>query len=136
MKKRLSRDLKLTVLELSPSKKGEPALQIQEETQRVLEALSKMNGQKWLLDEAGQTLDSEGFSDVLTQFSDRGESLTLVIGGAFGFTEEVKNVCTRTVALSSMTLTHELAQLLILEQLFRAISIRKNTGYHHGKNPF
>jgi 23S rRNA (pseudouridine1915-N3)-methyltransferase len=58
--------------------------------------------------------------------------VTFVIGGAFGLGEEVLTRSTTTLSLSTLTLPHELARLLLAEQLYRAGTISRNEPYHKG----
>lgn len=80
-----------------------------------------------LLDERGRALSSTGLADFLR---DRA-SADFVIGGAYGVSDEVKAAARDTLCLSQMTLTHEMARVLLLEQLYRAFTIIRGTGYHH-----
>jgi 23S rRNA (pseudouridine1915-N3)-methyltransferase len=81
----------------------------------------------YLLDERGSQYTSVGFA----RFLDGKDRLEFVIGGAFGVSDEVKQKSKGTIALSAMTLTHEMARLLFLEQLYRAFTILKGKEYHH-----
>jgi 23S rRNA (pseudouridine1915-N3)-methyltransferase len=81
-----------------------------------------------LLDEKGQCLTSVQFADFLRR---RPGDITFLLGGPYGVSEEVKGAAKETIALSKMTLTHEMSRLLLLEQLFRACTIIHKRGYHH-----
>ena len=79
-------------------------------------------------------LDANGkqFSSVeLAEFIRKNEkNIAIIIGNEDGLADEVKKKANLTLSLSRMTFTHEMAQLFFLEQLYRAFSIIKNTGYH------
>jgi 23S rRNA (pseudouridine1915-N3)-methyltransferase len=81
----------------------------------------------YLLDEKGRQFTSVEFASFLKGQ----ESMDFVIGGAFGVADEIRKNAKGSMALSKMTLTHEMARLLFLEQLYRAFTILKGKEYHH-----
>ncbi len=81
-----------------------------------------------LMDETGKNLGSVEFAGFLAR---RASPVGFVLGGAYGVSERVKEMAVETIALSRMTLTHEMARLLLAEQLFRACTILHKRGYHH-----
>ena len=81
-----------------------------------------------ILMEQGKTLDSVAFSERLSAFG--AQRLAFVIGGADGITPSLKDSAAWQLSLSPMTFPHELARLLLLEQLFRAQAIRSGSPYH------
>jgi 23S rRNA (pseudouridine1915-N3)-methyltransferase len=81
-----------------------------------------------LLHERGQTLDSVALSRFLEDRRMSGRDLCFVVGGPFGL--ELPNADHR-LSLGPMTLPHQLARVVLLEQLFRAHKILKNEPYHH-----
>ena len=81
-----------------------------------------------LLMEQGKTLDSVAFSERLSAFG--AQRLAFVIGGADGITPSLKASAAWQLSLSPMTFPHELARLLLLEQLFLAQAIRSGSPYH------
>ena len=81
-----------------------------------------------LLMEQGNTLTSVGFADRLRDFGS--ERLAFVIGGADGFTDAFKSSARWKLSLSPLTFPHELARLLLVEQLYRAQSILQGSPYH------
>ncbi len=81
-----------------------------------------------LLDEKGETCDSEAFARFIER---QGMSATFLLGGAYGVSDEVKAMATKKIALSAMTFTHEMSRLILLEQLYRAFTILQKKGYHH-----
>lgn len=85
-----------------------------------------------LLDEFGERLTSRKLADLVQKWTDApNQRPVFVIGGPFGLSDEVKAAARHTIRLSDMTLPHELARLLLLEQLYRAGTIHKNMPYHH-----
>ncbi len=82
-------------------------------------------------DEQGKLLSSVDFAQQLNQLVvDRGK-ITMIIGGAFGLSREVKDRANFVFSLSPLTFTHEMARLLVLEQLYRAMTIIKGVPYHY-----
>jgi len=81
-----------------------------------------------LLDEKGESLGSSAFSRFIEK---QGRSVTFLLGGAYGVSDEIKTKAARKIALSAMTFTHEMSRLVLLEQLYRAFTILRKKGYHH-----
>lgn len=85
-----------------------------------------------LLDENGKHLDSVGFSNYLQKHMNSGiKQLVFVIGGPYGFSQEVYNKALGKISLSKMTFSHQMIRLFIIEQLYRGFTILKNEPYHH-----
>lgn len=84
-----------------------------------------------VLDERGKELRSEQFAEMLQSFEAEGKRICFIIGGTFGLSEEVKSQAHHLLALSKMTLTHEMTRSLLLEQVYRGISICKGKKYHY-----
>ncbi len=85
-----------------------------------------------LLDENGKQFTSKKFSDFIQSKMNTGKkNLVFVIGGAFGFSDEVKKKANDLISLSLLTFPHQLAKLIFCEQLYRALTILKGEKYHH-----
>jgi len=85
-----------------------------------------------LLDENGRMHTSVEFSGVLQKFMNAGTChLMFVVGGAFGFSEEVVQAASGKLSLSAMTFSHQMVRLFFTEQLYRAFTIIKNEPYHN-----
>ena len=85
-----------------------------------------------LLDENGKQFTSKKFSDFLQSKMNTGKkNLVFVIGGAYGFSEEVKKKASDLISLSTLTFPLQLAKLIFCEQLYRAFTILKGEKYHH-----
>lgn len=84
------------------------------------------------LDERGRGLSSEGLADLLQKHMVAGTTdWVMVIGGAHGLGEKVRQRADLVLSLSAMTLPHQLVRLLLLEQLYRGCTIIRNEPYHH-----
>ena len=97
------------------------------EAEAVLAALQP-GEQLVVMDEEGQTFDSPAFAERLE--GSGSERLVFVIGGAEGIDPALKARASWKLSLSPMTFPHELARLLLLEQLYRALSIQQGGPYH------
>ncbi len=85
-----------------------------------------------LLDENGASFSSVGFSDYLQKKMNSGiKTLVFVIGGPYGFSEEVYAKAQGKISLSEMTFSHQMVRLFVIEQLYRGFTILKNEPYHH-----
>lgn len=83
------------------------------------------------LSEKGQEHSSESFGKLLEKWHTISSgSVTFVIGGAFGLDKEFLTGCDYLLSLSEMTFPHQLARLVLLEQLYRGFTILNNTDYH------
>jgi 23S rRNA (pseudouridine1915-N3)-methyltransferase len=90
------------------------------------------NEQLILLDENGKEYTSIGFSDFLQKKMNSGiKTLVFVIGGPYGFSEEVYQKAQGKVALSQMTFSHQMVRLFVIEQIYRGFTILNNEPYHH-----
>lgn len=105
--------------------------QKEKEGELILSKLSATD-QLILLDENGKSFSSVGFSDYLQKKMNAGiKTLVFVIGGPYGFSEEVYQKSQGKIALSEMTFSHQMVRLFFIEQLYRGFTILKNEPYHH-----
>jgi 23S rRNA (pseudouridine1915-N3)-methyltransferase len=85
-----------------------------------------------LLDENGTTFSSVKFSDYLQKKMNSGvKTLVFVIGGPYGFSDEVYQKAQGKISLSLMTFSHQMVRLFFIEQLYRGFTILRNEPYHH-----
>lgn len=86
-----------------------------------------------LLDSKGKQFSSEELARFLNDYQERSSlPLLFAVGPASGFSAEIRTAATHVVSLSKMTLPHELARIILLEQLYRAFTILKGHPYHLG----
>ena len=86
-----------------------------------------------LMDSRGKEFSSEQFAKFLGDYQDRNPlPLVLAIGSADGFSDAARAAAQHTISLGKMTLAHELARVVLLEQLYRAFTILKGHPYHSG----
>lgn len=101
------------------------------EGQRILKALAPRDS-VILLDEKGQMMTSMNMAKWLShKMGSSGGRLCLVVGGAYGVSASVRERADETVALSLMTLPHDLCLVVLAEQVYRALSILNGSPYHH-----
>jgi len=85
-----------------------------------------------LLDENGKELSSIGFARWMEKLMINGmKDVVFVVGGAYGFSEQVYKRCNFKMSLSKMTFSHQMVRLIFIEQLYRAMTIIKGEPYHH-----
>ena len=84
-----------------------------------------------LLDEHGREFRSIEFAKFLQKKMSAGRDLTLVIGGAYGFSKDVYQRADGKISLSQMTFSHQMIRLMAIEQIYRAMTILRNEPYHH-----
>lgn len=131
---RLKHYCKVEVTELADLKNAKKLTQEQikiEECKLMLQHIQ--NGdQVFLLDERGKKYSSIQFSDFIQKrFNQGGKNLAFVIGGAYGFSEEMYNRAQGKISLSDMTFSHQMIRMIFLEQLYRAMTILRGEPYHH-----
>ena len=114
-----------------------PAARVKDpEAQKIKESASieskvKPGDTLILCDELGKEFTSKQFAHYLEkEFSQLRGRVIFAIGGAYGFTEELKKTHT-SIKLSQFVFPHHLARLVLVEQIYRAISIQRNMPYHH-----
>lgn len=110
---------------------------ISEETQKQTEgkaiiASLQPGDHVTLLDERGKEMTSREFSGQIEQKMIRGlKRLVFIIGGPYGFSDEVYQRADDKISLSRMTFTHEMIRLFFTEQIYRAMTILRGEPYHH-----
>lgn len=112
------------------SKRPEPDRWRREEGERIRQALR--NAPLWVaLDERGESMTSRQLARLIQEAQNRAvQTLPFVIGGPDGLEPALRAEAPRTLNLGVMTLPHELARLVLLEQLYRAHAILANLPYH------
>ncbi len=125
---RLRNYSKVDVTEIKEYKSVNAEQVKQAESEALLKAAS---GYVITLDETGKTFTSEKLSQRITALENQSISLiSILIGGAEGHSETLKKTVQELWSLSAFTLPHELARLVLLEQLYRAETIRAGHPYH------
>ena len=106
--------------------------QIKEKEGNLILKQIKPSDKLVLLDENGKDYSSKSFSVFVEKMMLLGlKNLIFVVGGAYGFSNEVYNRANSKISLSKMTFSHQMVRLIFVEQLYRAFTILKNEPYHH-----
>lgn len=134
--KRLSKYCNLNIIELSdeklPSKLNNKIINIikDSEGKKILSHLKK-DSYKICLDLNGKQYSSEEFSSKIDSIAlNYNSSITFIIGGTLGLSEDVLNIADEKICFSKMTFPHQLIRVFLVEQLFRAFKISNNETYH------
>ena len=96
--------------------------------------LKRLQGHHYLIlmDERGKMLSSPQWAQQFQQLMNQGtKTLVILIGGAYGVSEQVKRQAKQVWSLSSLVFPHQLVRLILAEQVYRAFSIINNSPYHH-----
>lgn len=117
--------------DLKNSKNLSEASQKEKEGELILKKV-QTSDELVLLDEQGKQYSSVDFSDYLQKKMNAGlKQLIFVIGGPYGFSEEVYQRANGKISLSKMTFSHQMVRVFFVEQLYRAFTVLKNEPYHH-----
>jgi 23S rRNA (pseudouridine1915-N3)-methyltransferase len=126
----------LEVVELRDGRAPDAQARLTEEARVLRQALESKGSGGFagavLWDEKGETLDTAKFSEFLERTARRGSTLTFVIGSSHGVDQALKREIPKHLRLSALTLTHEWARALALEQIYRAFCLLRGLPYHHG----
>ncbi|WP_298350349.1 23S rRNA (pseudouridine(1915)-N(3))-methyltransferase RlmH [uncultured Dokdonia sp.] len=132
--KRLNFYIKYTIETLPDIKNVKNLSEQEQKTKEGALILSKLGPYDHLVlfDENGKSFSSVGFSKFLQKKMNSGiKTLVFVIGGPYGFSQEVYNKAIGKVSLSQMTFSHQMVRLFITEQIYRGFTILKGEPYHH-----
>ena len=134
-KKRLSRYIKLDIIEVDDAKIKENASPKEEEIVKKEEGIRilkqvKDNEYMILLDLHGKEIDSVEFSKIIDTTSIKFSTITFVIGGSLGLSDAVIQRANYRLCLSKMTFTHQMTRVILLEQIYRSFKILNNEVYH------
>ena len=102
----------------------------QEESQAILNRVKPADS-IILLDERGKALNSPALTNELQRRLNNSENVVIVIGGAYGVTDELHNRAQFVWSLSPLVFPHQLVRLILAEQLYRAQQISAGGAYHH-----
>ena len=134
--KRLSKYCKLKIIELPDEKLPErlnPSLCHDIKTKECshIPPYIKKDSYVFALDLKGKQFTSEEFSLELEKLTMTTSSITFIIGGSLGLTDQLLNTCQQKICFSKMTFPHPLIRIFLLEQIFRAFKISHHETYHH-----
>ena len=130
--KRMPPEMPAVIRELKPEPRGagKTAAQLMEAEKARIDAALPERGRIVALDERGSDLTTEKLARRLEAWQGAGDPVSLLIGGADGLDPALKARADETIRLSSLTLPHGLAKLVLCEQLYRASSLLRGHPYH------
>ncbi|WP_137388431.1 23S rRNA (pseudouridine(1915)-N(3))-methyltransferase RlmH [Rhodoligotrophos defluvii] len=120
----------VSLKELPEAAAGSPALRQDDEAQRLLQQVPD-RAVAVTLDERGRELTSEGFAEYLKAWLEGGApEVSFLLGGPDGHGQQVRDAAKLVLALGRMTWPHGLARVLLMEQIYRSVTILLNHPYH------
>lgn len=127
--KKANYDTAINLILLNPSGLSDDDAR-NKESQNIFSKLNK-DDILWLLDEKGDQISSVELAQQIEKTKLLSKNLSIVVGGAYGVSNELRSKADFVWSLSKLVFPHEIAWLLLSEQLYRAGQINKNSGYHH-----
>ncbi|MDD2486959.1 MAG: 23S rRNA (pseudouridine(1915)-N(3))-methyltransferase RlmH [Candidatus Gracilibacteria bacterium] len=122
----------IEIFKIKPENSTDVKNIVKKETGKIKGYIEKNKGYTIYLDVLGESLDTNRFHDLIEKTYQNNSKINIIIGGAYGIDlNAMGNIIDMKISLSKMTFPHSLALLMILEQIYRIDSIKKNTGYHH-----
>ena len=121
-------------LRILPELKNAKSLSFEQQKQAEGEMILKSIGpssQVILLDEHGKEYRSVEFASWMEKQMSSGRDLVFVVGGPYGFSQEVYGRANGLISLSQMTFSHQMVRLVFVEQIYRAMTILRGEPYHH-----
>lgn len=127
--KKINHSLDITFTLINPSGLS-GKLARQKDSENIIQRLCDIDI-VWLVDETGIQLSSPELAHKIETQNNSSKNLSIVIGGAYGVSDDLKKQADFIWSLSKLVLPHELAWVVVAEQLYRATQINKNSNYHH-----
>ena len=130
--KRMPREMPLILTEVKPEPRagGKPVDALMAAEAQRLRAALPQRCRKVMLDERGADLTTRALCDRLTRWMEGGDDIAFLVGGPDGLAPDLKAEADETLRLSSLTLPHGLARVLLAESLYRAASLARGHPYH------
>ena len=128
-KKRISKYTNIEILEVKDEGLVEPKKAMTLEEEKILKHI---NDKDYIitLEIEGKSLSSEEFAEKLDKITLESSSITFIIGGSYGLSDNIKSKAKLHLSFSKMTFPHQLFRVLLLEQIYRAFKINNNENYH------
>ncbi len=131
---RLKHYLRVDLIVIPDVKTGKslPVEQLMRKEEELILSEIANGSEVFLLDEQGREYTSVELASIVEEKMVAGtKELTLIIGGAYGVTKAVKSKANGVIALSKLTFSHQMVRVILLEQLYRAMTIIRGEPYHH-----
>lgn len=127
-KTRLSKYTKLEIIEL-PDYNYDIKKTIKEESDNIIKSLNKSD-YNILLDVKGEEIDSVTLSQKIENTLISHSNINFIIGGSYGVSDELKEMCNKRLSFSKLTFPHQLFRIILLEQIYRSFKIINHEEYH------
>lgn len=133
--KRMQTLCKFSIIELNEDRISEKPSDseimkvICKEGESIIEKINK-NSYTFSMCIEGRELSSSQLSEKIEEISFEHSTVNFIIGGSYGLSDEVKNISDFKLSMGKMTFPHQLARVMLCEQIYRAFQISKNTQYH------
>lgn len=135
-KKRLSAFCKFDIIEIAEQRLSDKPSEseinsaLEKEAEKIMQKVPKGSAVIPMAIE-GKQLSSEKLADTLSDFALKGfSSISFIIGSSFGLSQNIKSKANLLLSMSKMTFPHQLARVMLCEQIYRAFSIINHTKYH------
>jgi 23S rRNA (pseudouridine1915-N3)-methyltransferase len=131
--KRMPREAAIELLEIKPEKRAGMKVEqlLDVEANRILAALPA-RCRLIAMDERGRQCSTVKFAESVAGWMRAGGDTVFIIGGADGLAPAIKNAADEVLALSTLTMPHSMARIVLAEQLYRTVSLIKGHPYHRG----
>lgn len=127
-KKRLQKFCNLQIIELDEQNKYQDVNKILSEEGKSI--IANLGGYNILLDIEGKAYSSEELANKIKQTLLTSSTITFIIGGSYGVSDEVKRSVQERISFGKITMPHNLARVVALEQIYRAFMINSGAKYH------
>ena len=127
--KRISKYTKIEIIEVKDEGLVEPQKSINLEEEKILKHISDKD-YIITLEIEGKQLSSEELADKLDRIQLETSTITFIIGGSYGLSQNIKDKAKLHLSFSKMTFPHQLFRVLLLEQIYRSYKINNNESYH------
>ncbi len=121
--------MNIKVINVNEAKYKEESKNIKEESKRLYDKVGQTD-YSICLDKSGNKIDSMQLADKLDNMLSHGKYPTFIIGGAFGLSEEIKSKSDYIMSFSEFTIQHDIILIVLMEQIYRSLSIIKGYPYH------
>ena len=129
--KQISLSINITIHNIKPAQgKSQSIREVQNNEEKNILKRIKPDSLIISFDRKGKQLDSLQFADLTQRFLTSGKSCSLIIGGSYGLSEYFLEKSDHVISFSALTFPHKLFKILLIEQLYRSITIIKNKSYH------
>ena len=129
--KQISSFAKITIQNIKPAQGRNLSIrEVQTNEEKNISKRIKPNSLIISFDRKGKQLDSLQFADLTQKFLSSGRNCSLIIGGSYGLSESFLAKSDHVISFSALTFPHKLFKILLIEQLYRSITIIQNKSYH------